>query len=822
MYLYKTQLTEAQIEAYEQPEGTRNPECGGGINCAFCALKMLDVYNKEFAEQGSNMCIPRYRLGDIIRTDEHITAIQGIIKDVYGEDHVFTIQHFAGTPNEILTKIASQLAPSEACYLVYGNSAPDKGTHAVVFRRADDGVLEMIDPQRGRKDEGTRYGITGRYAKELDDLGGRVDMTDNYYRVRGERAIAFAMQAQSVAFGYWATKEEFDAEFARNPAVFTIGTLLIDSMIKTAKMELDEHPPKPSPMKMDLDITGGGKNDLDKNTMYLTEGEEFTPQQASKFFKDSLQAMKEEEAADTEAETETEEAKEEPDVDPELFQTIVKLLGIPDGTDVITHLLELPEEEFEEEEEEEQTGGAAIMITPDDYKSQIQTYWASNQGADRVNSTFFLIKKALELYNVERTRNSKKGILSGFEYPNPTNQCKKVGRDAVGNICWLCGGFAPYKWETLKPESQMGMCKAIYNRRECEHILPINLMYFLKTLVNKEVPPTTAIQTKLRDMLYDNSCKLCNGKKDNGLYIRTQTIGGDIEPHVPNILSEVITFFTVYGGTTMPCKSGGGNMGTVPPELAGVGSLVHVKGKYYPNVIRAQLNPGFVYGTAPTIQATQAEKASKLSGPEQILSGIQTKYPEAYQKLTSEPDITKLTASSFGQEVLPHVTAILKGKLHTAASLEGPFKETARVDQKAAVDWVLRRFCIIYDRMKAICNVLNSEKGKELWDTQTQSLLSGTGQPIQQIKVLAVRNNGPESERIRIERMTKGSVAEESDEDQPIAPPLPLPPPAKRSRSEDDVEIVEETPTTKRRKIGGHIDISVHRGGRRVIEVDYV
>jgi hypothetical protein len=124
--------------------------------------------------------------------------------------------------------------------------------------------------------------------------------------------------------------------------------------------------------------------------------------------------------------------------------------------------------------------------------------------------------------------------------------------------------------------------------------------------------------------------------------------------------------------------------------------------------------------------------------------------------------------------------------------------------------------------MKAICNVLNSEKGKELWDTQTQSLLSGTGQPIQQIKVLAVRNNGPESERIRIERMTKGSVAEESDEDQPIAPPLPLPPPAKRSRSEDDVEIVEETPTTKRRKIGGHIDISVHRGGRRVIEVDYV
>jgi hypothetical protein len=77
--------------------------------------------------------------------------------------------------------------------------------------------------------------------------------------------------------------------------------------------------------------------------------------------------------------------------------------------------------------------------------------------------------------------------------------------------------------------------------------------------------------------------------------------------------------------------------------------------------------------------------------------------------------------------------------------------------------------------------------------------------------------------------MTKGSVAEESEEDKP-----PPPPPAKRSRTEeeerentgqeDDVEIVEEQPrpSAKRGRRGGHIDISVHQGGRRVIEVDYV
>jgi hypothetical protein len=147
---------------------------------------MLDVYNKDFAEQGSNMCVPRSRTGNVIKDDEHVAAIKSIIKDVYGEDHVFNIRYFPGNPGEVLTKIASELGSSEACYLVYGSSDPAKGRHAVVLRRGDDGVLEMIDPQRGRKDEGTPYGITGKYAKELDDLGGRVDVTDNYYRVRGE------------------------------------------------------------------------------------------------------------------------------------------------------------------------------------------------------------------------------------------------------------------------------------------------------------------------------------------------------------------------------------------------------------------------------------------------------------------------------------------------------------------------------------------------------------------------------------------------------------------------------------------------------------
>ena len=819
MIIFKTIVPDKQVEDYVRPEGTKKYECGAGINCAFCTLKMLGVYNDEL-EETSKTCGPRYRSGKVIQPQEYLSIAKQVIADMTEEHHELELAYEYGQPSTSLAKIVSHLHPAEACFFVYGRTGV--GGHAVVLRKDQDGVVELVDPQRGSDDIGKEYGFSPAQVAELG-----IKATPQYYRVQGIPAIEEAMIEQSVLFKYWNSKKELLEDLPN----FVVGALMIDSVaglkmliddpasgaLATKMEEDEEYPPAPKSSKMEVDMQGGGKNAVDENIFYITDDEVSDSAKMSKFFKASLQAMKEEEAA----ETETEEAVTEPDVDPELFQTIVKLLGKPDGTDVITHLLELPEEEFEEEAEE-QTGGAAVMITPEEYKSQIQRYWADNQGADRVNSTFFLIKKALELYNVERTRISKKGILVGFEYPNPTNQCKKVGRDAVGNVCWLCGGFAPYKWENLKPESQMGLCKLIFNRKECEHILPINLMYFLKTLVNTKVPPTTAIQIKLRDMLYDNSCKLCNGKKDNGLYIRTQTVDGDIEPHIPNILSEVITFFTVYGSTSIPCNAGGGNMGTVPPALASVGSLVHVKGKYYPNVIRAQLSPGFEYKPLGTVQATQAEKASKLLGPAQLLSGIQTKYPEAYQKLTSEPDITKLTTSPFGQEVLPHVTAILKGKLHTAASLEGPFKETARVDQKVAVDWVLRRFCIIYDRIKAICNVLNSRDGKDLWHTQTQSILSGTGQPIEQIKVLATRNNGPESERIRIERTTnKGSVAEESDEDKSPPPP----PPAKRSRAEEERENTGqeddiEPPSAKRGRRGGHIDISVHRGGRRVIDVE--
>ena len=830
MIIFKTVLTDKQIEDYKRPEGTKNYDCGGGVNCAFCTLKMLGVYNPEL-EETSKTCGPRFRAGNMVKPAEYLGAVKRVIADMTDEHHEFVFDQEIGQPSVSLAKVAEYLGPQEACYFIYGRV--ESGTHAVVLRKNIGGEVELIDPQRGSDDIGKEYGFTADRAAEL-----RIELTPQYYRVRGIPAIQEVMIEQSVLFKYWGSKKELLEDIAH----FTVACVMVDSVVGL-KMLIDDHKdtskmmdveemvvPNPNPnSQMDVEaeaeseaeMEGGGtettkypttpekrmSEDDDSTRLDVKRGEVLDPTSMKKLF------LSFEETTTTK-------------VDAVLFQTIVKLLGKADGEDVITNLVELPEEEFEEDDDE-QMGGAAVMITPEEYRSQIRDFWTTNQAEDRVNSTFYLMKKALELHNVERNRISKKGILKGYEYPNPTGQCRKVGGDAVGNICWLCGGFAPYNWQNLKLETQMGICKVFFNRKECEHILPINLMYFLKTLVNTKVPPTTEIQKKLQKLLYDNSCRLCNGKKDNGLYIRTQTINGDIEPHVPNILSDVITFFTVYGSTTGPCeKSGNGNMGDVPSELGRVGSLVHVKGKYYPNVIRGQLSPGFV--PSPTKQSTQADKAKQLSGPGQILSAIQTNYPEAYQKLTSEPDITELTTSSFGNEVLPHVTTILKGTLHTASSLEGPFKEIARVDQKIAVDWILRRFCIIYDRMKSICNVLNSPEGKALWNTQTDSILLGIGEPMTQIKALAVINNGLESERVRLDRMSRGSVGEESADEQPSAP---SPPPVKRARieeeerensgQEDDVIVVEE-PQAKRPRRGGeeHLDISVHRGGRRVIDVE--
>ena len=789
MYLYKTQLTEAQIEAYEQPEGTRNPECGGGINCAFCALKMLDVYNREFAEKGTNMCMPRYRSGDIIRSDEHLTAIQGIIKDVYGEDHVFKIQHFPGNPNEILTKIASELAPSEACYLVYGNSAPDKGTHAVVFRRAEDGVLEMIDPQRGRKDEGTRYGITGRYAKELDDLGGRVDVTDNYYRVRGERAIAFAMQAQSVAFGYWATKEEFDAEFARNPAVFTIGTLLIDSMIKTAKMELDEPPPKPSPMKMEVE--GGGPPIPVTPSRVLTVHGLLGSKQVSQFVSHS--DVETETEAEAELESEEYTWPDEKDVVSDdmmrVYYVIAKALSPRNADmngDILTRLFEMTYSEEDENEDEEYIQDKDVGYIEDDgpfsggakkrKESEIESALRSK---DLVEKSSFVFNEANILRKTPR--DVFEDTFTPIQCSGVTSLTKRPPHSK--NNCWLCmsptnvfGGARKQQWPNIK------IGRRHFNRAECEHLIPAETMAYMGVLYSQN--RTDYSHPDLMRELYDNSCNPCNNQKDKHFYIKTATIDG---PYIPNalvIFKDVISFFTFIGkGSSGIVYDGGLIKDKLPADIQQYGSIVEVGTKtppaYYPNVIRATFDPMFPSGKGGGGLGWYAAHSDEIK--KMRPTDIPTKFSSDKNYSPAVADLVKLFAS--GKEFDYKASSdIVLDKLVRNSVVVGQYTSPRddeyspvdtpnirKVNQRIAIYWVLDRFCKIYQRMQTICDMLNKDD-----------------------ILRAVYNRIPEV----IE--TEGQHEEEAGQEASAPPPA------------------------KRRRRGGHIDISVHRGGRRVIEVDYV
>jgi hypothetical protein len=599
MYLYKTQLTEAQIEAYEQPEGTRNPECGGGINCAFCALKMLDVYNKEFAEQGSNMCVPRSRTGNVIKDDEHVAAIKSIIKDVYGEDHVFNIRYFPGNPREVLTKIASELGSSEACYLVYGSSDPSKGRHAVVLRRGDDGVIEMIDPQRGRKDEGTPYGITGKYAKELDDLGGRVDVTDNYYRVRGGGAIELAMKAQSVAFEYWKTMEEFDEEFAKNPAVFTIGTLLIDSMIKTTKMELDEPAPPPN-MKMEVD---GGARSIYRPRPRAVRPPRMMPAARWKFMnaqgKPNSKIFEILPGETLEAEIIREGLIETPppaptadwitefirDIshttgdDEEFAPKYVDVLEItenPDGT--ITRTVERtdldiegnegesriisqeirPNDNRNEEEEEEKTEGGAkrkreetTTFQSDAKRRKPTTALDFKRTSDEkaeaekiINNTMKPGKEGLKAIDdtigeIARTFYPGEKARNFFEDTTDTDaQCTGVfgNEDPESEICWLCG-FAQIAFDPAggKPYAEGGdpldrgtiSNEAELEQSVCEHKLPVKVAYFFRLMYSTfdmKYGQITEEQYTRIQKLYGTAHIICNIIKDDHLYLKS-TLG---------------------------------------------------------------------------------------------------------------------------------------------------------------------------------------------------------------------------------------------------------------------------------------------------------
>jgi hypothetical protein len=66
-------------------------------------------------------------------------------------------------------------------------------------------------------------------------------------------------------------------------------------------------------------------------------------------------------------------------------------------------------------------------------------------------------------------------------------------------------------------------------------------MFFTKTLINDLIPDP---DPGVKRLLYDSSCKLCNGIKDNGLYLKASWEGDRLkfEPNNENIIVDILMF----------------------------------------------------------------------------------------------------------------------------------------------------------------------------------------------------------------------------------------------------------------------------------------
>jgi hypothetical protein len=134
---------------------------------------------------------------------------------------------------------------------------------------------------------------------------------------------------------------------------------------------------------------------------------------------------------------------------------------------------------------------------------------------------------------------------SKWEKPNAGTQCTRVP-DPMRNKgkCWLCGNPVPIAGAAL-PGAPDGTPVSVCgpdNNFECEHVLPAPFMFFTKTLINDLIIPEP--EAGVKRLLYDSSCKLCNGIKDNGLYLKASWEGDRLkfEPNNENIIVDILMF----------------------------------------------------------------------------------------------------------------------------------------------------------------------------------------------------------------------------------------------------------------------------------------
>ena len=803
MIIFKTVLTDKQIEDYKRPEGTKNPECGGGMNCAFCTLKLLGVYAREL-EETSKTCGPRFRAGNMVKTEEYIDAIKQVIADMTEEHHEFVFVQEIGQPSVSLAVIAENLEPLEACYFIYGRSGG--GTHAVVLRKNTKGEVELIDPQRGLDDIGKDFGFTAERASEL-----AIQLTPEYYRVRGIQAIEAAMVEQSVLFKYWESEEELMADLPN----FVVGCLMVDSVVGL-KMLIDDRDTSrlmdvedivvrnPNPqMDVEAEMEGGARTgpaaahwDAHRRTLIIERDTRLMADVIRKGF--SMTAP----TTDVTAEYTWPSEKDVVSDDMlHIYYVIAKALSPKNADkngDILTRLFEMSYSEEDEKEEEEEyiqdesvgyledtgpfSGGAGKRKAPEPTKLPE----SAPQTKDFLVKSSFVFNEANKVQRIQR-----KG-LNRFEDTDTTAQCNGVtsltNRPPYNkNNCWLClsptnvfGGAGKKQWPNIK------IGRRHFNRAECEHLIPAETMKYIGVLFSRT--RTSYSHPDLMRELYDNSCNACNNKKDKHFYIKTSTIDG---PYVPNelvILKDVISFFTFIGkGSSEIVYDGGLIKDKLPADIQQYGSIVEVGSKtppaYYPNVIRATFDPLFPSGKGGGALGWYAEHSKEIKDMEP--TDIPTKFSSDKNyspAIASLVELLKTDKSLVYNEtetaeiMLENLVrnSVVVGQYTSPKEEEYTQVDTPnirKVNQRMAIHWVLYRFCEIYRRMQTICDMLNKD------DILRKAYFS-------------------------ISEAIEAEGQHEDDED------------------EDQDEAASAPPSEKRARHEGHLDISVHRGGRRVIEVN--
>jgi len=908
MIIFKTVLTDKQIEDYKRPEGTKTYECGAGLNCAFCSLKMLGVYNPDLEEK-SKTCGPRFRSGKPVSPEEYITAIKQVIADVTEEHHEFAFAQEIGDPSVSLAKIAGNLQPLEACYFIYGRYGVS--THAVVLRKNREGEVELIDPQRGSDDVGKESGFTAERAAELG-----VELTPQYYRVRGIPEIEAVMVEQSVFFKYWPSKEALFNDLPH----FVIACLMVDSVVglkmliddrDTSKlMEVEDmqapspnsNPPMDVEAESEMEMEGGGGNGT---TIPVTPARVVKLEKGERLDRKKMDTLLfEGETTDT-AEDAVEESDENPikytDEDADLLVEMITQLLSPDKPDtdgnILTRLVELyiseeEEEELEETEEEvkpEQQGGGPTV--KDTIANEVKKKTIFQKGSkDFVDDSFELFDRAFTLLEFPRSEFST--------MPTAGQECEGVdkilGDSESGLYCWLCDSptqifgkdkiVKNQKSDIIKkvvisrPWPNVSTCGRIFNRPECEHLLPAKMMYAMDVMYDARSNKTYANNTLMRE-LYDNSCKSCNGIKGDKRYIMTEKLDGPYIPHAEHIIQHAITFFNAVGkGNPSKCD-GNLAMNTIPAELQTYAGIVAVtdnetgERRLYPNVIRASFNKNFPYSEDGKSRHYLAnpDKAKKVreSTSKMIVDEFFARNQDAVASLMDL--LSKMKTLGFNRDktgslkletkIRDTVFPVYRSNPHEDDTKE--LKGLRSVNYKLAVHWTLNRYCSIFSRMNKVCKQLQSDNIlKKAYDRTAKgegplfNSASKEDRLIQAAKKRAIwsaiarnralkqlKNDHPKA--VKKEDADEIIVIEDDEGESEYLPDFvdrdidPVVVGIKRSREpvssqESEVEradqaaraaeaeVIRSSIAKRPRIVGGeqHLDISVHRGGRRVIEVD--